>query len=422
MFRTTTITRAALALAASFAVVLAGAATAFADGGPVLGAGGGCALQCIQKALVTTTSTAAKVELRTSVATKIVITARRLSATGGLVAGPPDASATSQTLRTERTLFLVALKPKTTYRITVSATDGQGHTASRSGTFETLPVATAIDLGGPDGFSSGLGCSAQCIEKAVPTAIGPTAAVFEVKTDTSARIRLTVGRDPGVQQVVSDTQSAGLVTSWTTGASPLDPGTEYFVSIKATDADGRTASVWGSFETVGRSVRVTLWKIKVINDGDKGRARGEMQFDYWGGGQWFPGESGFHKRRSGDTFTVRALGTTRPGVTMLLPADGPSPVVDIRAYAEECDGAAMYNCELESKGPGAPSGGGDVGGNDFATAGGPMPLSSLLTGGLVPPRFGTSMPDGHQGYFSFETTQHHVKFRVYAYADVVFGA
>ena len=420
MFRTTTISRAGLMLAASIAVALAGAASASADG-PILGAGGGCALQCIQKALVTTTSTAAKVELGTSVATKIVVTARRLSATGGLVAGPPDASATSQTLRTERTLFLVGLKPKTTYRITVTATDGQGHTASRSGMFETLPVATAIDLGGPGGFSSGLGCSAQCITKAVPTAIGPTAAVFEVKTDWPARIRLIVGRDPGVQQVVSDTQSVGLVTSWTTGASPLDPGTVYFVSVRATDADGRTSTVWGSFKTAERHVRVTFWKIKVIDDGDKGRARGEMQFDYWGGGQWFPGEAGFHKRKSGDTFTVRALGTTRPGIMMLLPANGASPTLDIRTYAEECDGVAMYNCELEAKGPGAPNGGGDVGGNDFATAGGPMPLSSLLTGGLVPPRFGTSMPEGHQGYFSFETTQHHVKFRVYAFADVIFG-
>jgi hypothetical protein len=231
-----------------------------------------------------------------------------------------------------------------------------------------------------------------------------------------------VGRDPAVQQVVSDTQSAGLVTSWTTGASPLDPGTGYFVSVRATDADGRMATVWGSFQTAERPVRVTLWKVKVISDGDKGHARGEMQFDYWGNGKLFAGEAGFHKRSSGDTFTVRALGTTRPGVTMLLPANGPSPMLDIRAYGEECDGPArMKNCALESKGSGAPSGGGDIGGNDFATAGGPMPLNSLLTAGVVPPRFGTSMPEGHQGYFSFETTQLHVKFRVYAFADVIFG-
>lgn len=421
MIRTTTISRAAAALAASSALVLAGAASASAAGGPILGADGGCALQCIRKALVTTISTAAKVELRTSVPTKMVVTARRLSATGGLVAGPPDASATGQTLRVERTLFLVGLEPKTTYRITVSATDGEGHTASRSGTFATLAVATAIDLGGPGGLSSGLGCSAQCITKAVPTAVGPTAAVFEVKTDTYARIRLIVGRDPAVKQVVSDTQSAGLVTSWTTGANWLDPGTVYFVLVSATDADGRTNTVSGWFKTAERHVRVTLWKVKVISDGDKGRARGELHFDYWADGTWGFGEEGFHKRRSGDTFTVKALGTSRPGVMMLLEANGANPMLDIRAYAEECDGVAMYACALEAKYGAVPTGGGDVSGNDFATAGGPMPLSSLLTGGLVPPRFGTSMPEGHQGYFAFETTQHHVKFRVYAFADVIFG-
>jgi hypothetical protein len=415
MFRTTIISCAALMLA-----VMAGAASASADGGPVIGAGGGCALQCIEQAAVTTTSTAARVELRTSVATKIVLTARRLSAAGGLVSGPPDASATGYTLRSERTLFLVGLEPSTTYRITVAATDAQGRTASRSGTFETRAVATAIDPGGAGGFSSGLGCSAQCIRKAVPTAIGPTAAVFEIKTDTFARIRVLVGRDPGVQQVVSDTRSAGPVTSWTTGASPLDPGTEYFVSVRATDADGRTATVWGSFRTAERHVRVTLWKVKVIDDGDKGRARGEMYFGYWGGGKWYASESGFHKRRSGDTFTVRAHGTSRPGLMMTLPANGADPKLDIRAYAEECDGVAMYNCALEAF-VSAPHGGGDIGGDDFATAGGLFSLSSVLTGGVLPPGFGMDMPAGHNGYFAFETTQYHVKFRVYAFADVIYG-
>jgi hypothetical protein len=29
-----------------------------------------------------------------------------------------------------------------------------------------------------------------------------------------------------------------------------------------------------------------------------------------------------------------------------------------------------------------------------------------------------AMPGGHDGYFAFEMTQFHVKFRVYAYLDV----
>ena len=422
MFRTIVTIRTALILAATVIGALTGTVSASADGGPIVVAPGGCALQCIQKALVTVTSTAAKVELRTTVPTKIVVTARRLSTTGGLVAGPPDASATGQTLKTERMLFLLGLRPKTTYRIVVSATDAQGHVASRSGTFGTLAVATAIDVGGPGSLSSGLGCKAQCIKKAVPTAIGPTAGVFDIQTDTPARIRMLVGRDPAVQQVVSSSQSAGLTTAWTTSATLLDPGTSYFVSIQATDAAGHTALAWGSFKTVERKVQVTLWKVKVISDGDKGRARGEMFFDYWANGSWLYGERGFHKRSSGDTFTVRADGTTRPGLTMLLPANGPAPRVDIRAYAEECDGPVrMKNCVLESKFGLAPHGGGDVGGNDFATAGGLFSLNTVLTGGVLPPNFGMNMPAGHDGYFAFETTQFHVKFRVFAFADVIYG-
>jgi hypothetical protein len=422
MLRTTITIRVALTLAAAILGALTGTVSASADGGPIVVAPGGCALQCIQKALVTVTSTAARVDFRTTVPTKIVVTARRLSSTGGLVAGPPDASATGQTLKTERMLFLLGLLPKTTYRIVVSATDAEGHVAIRSGTFATLAVAAAIDTGGAGGFSSGLGCSVQCIQKAVPVGIGPTAAVFEVKTYTPARIRVLVGRDPAVQQVVSTSQSAGLVTFLTAGANPLDPGTRYYVSIQATDAAGHTALAWGSFKTVEQKVQVTLWKIKVISDGDKGRARGELSFDYWAEGSWRHGENSFHKRSSGDTFTVRAVGTSRAGLTMLLPANGPDPKVDIRVYAEECDGPArMKNCVRESMFGLAPHGGGDIGGNDFATAGGLFSLNALLTAGALPANFGMDMPAGHQGYFAFETTQYHVKFRVYAFADVIYG-
>ena len=140
MFRTIITIRTALTLAATVVGALTGTVSASAGDGPTIVAPGGCALQCIQKALVTVTSTAAKVEFRTTVPTKIVVTARRLSSTGGL-AGPPDASAKGQTLKTERMLFLLRLRPKTTYRIVVSATDAEGHVASRSGTFATLPVA-----------------------------------------------------------------------------------------------------------------------------------------------------------------------------------------------------------------------------------------------------------------------------------------
>ena len=406
----------------SLVILVAGAGTAAAAGGPSLTAGTGCSVQCIRTAAVKPTASSAKVEIRTSVRTRVVLTARRLSVTGGLVAGPPDASASLQLLRKNRTVFLLGLKPKTSYRIFLSATDADGHTDSRSGTFKTRAVATNVQPGAGN-LSSGLGCSVQCIQKAVPVAIGPTAAVFEFATDTPARMQLVVSRDAAGNDVVSSSSSVGYVTTWTGGASALAPGTKYFLTIRATDSSGRTNLRSWSFQTDEQQVRVTLWKIKVIDDGDKGRARGEVQFTYWAGGQWVGGESDFHKRRSGDVVTVHALGTTRPGLTIVLPANGDAPTIDLRVHGEECDGPAlMSNCDAEAREPEwVPTGGGDnAGGDDFAVAGGLLPLSSLLTAGALPPNFGMSMPEGHDGYFAFETTQHHLKFRVYAYLDVFY--
>jgi hypothetical protein len=263
------------------------------------------------------------------------------------------------------------------------------------------------------------GCALKCIRKAVPVAIGPTAAVFAVETTTPATIQLIVASDPKFQDIVSDTSSPPRTTAWTTGASLLAPGTVYAVLIRATDADGRTQTVVSWFKTRPRTARVTLWKIKVIDDGDKGSARGELRFDYWAGGKLLSG-TGFHKRDSGDTVAIKAAGSSRQGLTVDLAANGPSPLVDLRVFGEECDGhARMKNCVFETY-SGEPSGGGDLGGNDTATAGGSFSLGSMLTGGALPPNFGTDMPAGHNGYFAFETTQHHVKFRVYAYVDVVY--
>ena len=124
--------RRVLTLAATLAVALAIALPASAGGGPGEAAAGGCALQCIEKALVTATASSAKVEIVTSVPTKVKVTARKLPTP---FLGPVDASATGPSLNTKRALFLYGLQQKSTYRITVSATDASGRTATRSGTF-----------------------------------------------------------------------------------------------------------------------------------------------------------------------------------------------------------------------------------------------------------------------------------------------
>lgn len=279
---------------------------------------------------------------------------------------------------------------------------------------------TAAKAGGP-GLGAPGSCALHCIRTAVPVAIGPTAVVVAFKTDTPAYIELIVSRDPMFHEIVSSSISPQRTTAWTTTATSLDPGTVYTVRISATDAEGRTDSFVSWFKTKPRYARVTLWKIEVIDDGDKGSARGELRFDYWAGGKWLGG-TGFHKRSSGDLVSVHEPGSSRPGLTVLVPANGPDPVIDVRVFGEECDGPArMKNCVSEATDGQAPSGGGDLGGNDIATAGGLFSLDALFTGGALPPNFGTDMPPGHSGYFTFETTRYHLKFRVYAYLDVIYG-
>jgi hypothetical protein len=413
--------RTVLAFGAVLALALAAATTAPAAGGPIIVAPGGCALECIQKALVTSSATAAKVELGTTVPTKVVVTARRLAGNGLPVAGPPAASASDHAFRTQRTLFLVGLQPATAYLIAVSASDSSGRTSVRSGTFATKPVETAVEPG-PGGISASLSCSAKCITKAVPVQIGPTAAVFEFQTNTPARIRLVVSRDAAGADVVSSSESQPTM-SWTGGASLLDPGTRYHLLVRATDANGNAEERRFSFRTVERKVQITFWKVKVLSDGDKGSVSGELRFSYWLDRKQIGEEGDYSKRSSGDVIQVRANGTSRPGLTGTLPANGANPTLDIRVYGHECDGPAqMRNCAYESRGAGwYPSGGGDFGDDDTATAGGPFSLSKLLSQHVLPATYGATFPSGHDAYFVFETTQYHVKFRVYAYLDVLYA-
>lgn len=402
------------ALLAAGAAALAAATSAAGSPGPVEGAAGGCALQCIEKSLVTSTASSAKVEIGTTVPAKVVVTVRRLSNIGGA----PDASATGPLLRTTRSLFLRGLRPETTYRIRVTATDAAGHTAFRAGTFATRKVETAVEPG-PGGLSSGLGCSAKCITKAAPVQIGPTAALFEVQTDTPARITVITTR-AGSASIVSISTSPSLTTSYRHAASPLHPGTRYHIVMRATDADGRTEQHQFTFRTVERMARVTFWKVQVIDDGDRGANRGELYFGYWLGGRWAGGDGGFVRRSSGDVIDVHPADTSRQGLSAVVPANGAAPKLDIRVWAEECDTALISNCVSEVSDQ-APAGGGKQGDYEHATAGGLFGLTAPVSHGALPGNYGTMLPSGHGAYLVLETTQHHVKFRVYAFVDYFYA-
>jgi hypothetical protein len=382
-----------------------------AGGGPGLSPGTGCAMQCIKKALVRATASSATVELETTVLAHLKVSVREQGAPsggGGGIALDQTRVVSISAFNQSKVAKFFNLEPDTTYAITVQATDLNGYKASRKGTFKTLPVKTT-GHGGAGSIDSGLGCAAQCIQQAWFSQTKPagTIANAKFKTTTDARIRMLVARDSARREVVSDQLSPGLVRSWQTQVGGLDYGRRYYVSIHATDAQGRTAVRKGTFNTVPASVLVTVHKIKVLNDGDKW-GKGELIFRYFVDGKE-RADSGFHKIDSGSVVDARVTGTSRPGVVFRYPANG-NAKFNLVVYGEECDAVLMKNCVVEY---GAPSG-------QYAGAGGTFDVSSILAGGALPGWAGTGVqpPPGHDAYVVFGTTDKYVKFLVLATVDL----
>ena len=418
-------TRTSILIASAAAAVAAGLAatggTARADdGGPQITAGTGCAVQCVKKAAVSTTASSAKVELETTVLTVVTVwVAKQVNG------NPPGTLAASQAKVVKlylpagatRTASFDGLEPDTTYAIGVKATDVHGKSSTRTGTFKTLPVKTN-GLGGPDTLDSGLGCSVQCITKAFFTQAPPDGRVAnaDLKTSTDAKIQLVVGADQAFHEIVFDQTNPWLVRSWKPQIGKLLPGTTYHVVVRATDAQGRISERRGTFRTVSATALVTIQKIKIVNDGDKGKAKGELYFRYFFAGHELT-SNGFYKLSSGQVVSAKAEGTSRPGVFYRFPnGDGR---LDIHVTAEECDGHTyMSNCAVES------SFGDDrydhknlLG--QYADVGGNFRLSDILTGAL-PGWYGTGVaqPTGHDGYFVFGPGDRYVKILVLATVDL----
>jgi hypothetical protein len=386
---------------------LAGTARAD-DGGPQITAGTGCAVQCVKKAAVSATASSAKVELETTVVTVVAVWVARQSA--GNTAPGTLTSSQAKVVKlylpagTTRTASFDGLEPDTTYAIGVKATDVRGKSSTRTGTFKTLPVKTN-GLGGPDTLDSGAGCSVQCITKALFTQAPPNGSIADVdlKTATDARIRITVTRE---YSVVSEQSSPGLVRDWKTQVGGLLPGTNYGVVVHATDRQGRVAERHGSFRTVSATALVTIQKIKIVNDGDKGKAKGELYFRYWFAGHEH-GNYGFRKLGSGAVIDAKVAGTSRPGVIYRFSANGDAKL-DVHVSAEECDGHTyMKNCEVEESLSG-----------QHTYVGGNFRLADILSG-AVPGWYGTgvSQPPGHDGYFVFGPADDYVKIQVFATVD-----
>jgi len=402
----TTLIRSGAAAALS-ALALAGTATA---SGPIFSAGTGCAVQCITKALVTPTTTTAKVELATTVTAALTVSIAKQSSastTGGFAA-PTWKTVSIPAFSPSKTAWFSGLEPDTTYAIVVRATDLKGQKASQQGTFKTLEVKTTGQAG-PDQIDSGVGCAAQCIEHALFTQTKPAVSVanVDIETATEAKIQIVVSRDepaqtaagPSQWDVVSSQTSPGFVRTWKTQVGGLRPATRYYVVVRAKDTHDHVAIQQGSFRTVGAHAVVTIHKLKILSDGDKGRNKGELHFDYWADGKLFASSGGFKKIGSG------AVVRTDVAVDLPVRADGKVSVV---VTATECDALLKKNCVVEA------------GLTGDAAAGGKLDLWQILDGGALPPWYGTGVqaPAGHDGYVALSTSDTYVRFLALATIDL----
>jgi hypothetical protein len=396
-------------LAATLAAcALAAAATA---AGPVVSAGGGCSLACIESALVTPTASSASVEIRTSVPASVTVETAEVGANLGFASGPAPHDVVVPPFQTVRTVLIPGLQPETTYRIVVHARDIQGHVQTRAGTFTTRKVKVAVDL--PDvGLSAGLGCKADCLEQETLTSDAdvPGRARLDLRATVPVTFQvLLVARDASGRLLDQRGVSTGAGrTSYETTLDGLLTGTRYAVTAKATDADGHVRSEQGTFRTRSAEALVTVHSIRIVDDADKGSNAGEIDLDLVAQGDLF-WTMGFRRIDSGTTLAPRMPGTTRPGVWTTVSVDGLKQLT-LKAGGTECDWHRISHCPREA---------GTVGTDWQAAATAKIGLGdAFVADGALPPGFGASLPAGHDAYAIFETTDHSLKFRVYATVDV----
>jgi hypothetical protein len=395
--------RTAKTLAAAVVAALGLCASATA-GGPALSSGYGCALACIESAIVTPTASSATVQVKTTVPASVTVKASKLDAELGLAAGPAPRDIVLPAFQTIRTVLLSGLEPATKYRIVVSARDMQGRVYTRAGTFATREVKVAV--GQPDlGLSAGLGCKADCVDKGTltsdPSVPGRARLVLESSVPATFQVKFVAQN--ASHQLVHSTGSRA--TEHAATIDGLLTGTTYAVTVTATDANGGSYVEQGTFRTRSARAVVTFHRVKILSDGDKGANRGEISLGYYADGEnisW----SEYARYGSGETVVPRMPGTSRPGVWGTVSVDRRFGL-ELYVGGDECDWTLLSNCVGEASAPWT------------ALARTTIDLRDAFapTGGL-PPGYGTGLPAGHDAYAVFETEGGSLRFRVYATVDI----
>jgi hypothetical protein len=302
------------------------------SGGPGVG---GCKLQCITKAAISTgwSSPDVGLDVATTVPTKVKV----YLSTNPPIADP-DGNPTFGTAPKKSSFIfaetwktsLTGLAADTKYFIIVKATDEDGDAAFRHGSFRTItPVQMpgGLALGGPEP-----GCANDCITKAVVTpGDGLDPAHLSVKSHTPARFQLYLSRqEPVVENGVptfNDVDHArnsgdAYKEAWELDISGLEPSTTWHGILRATDANGHKDYAVGHFATDGVDVLIAIHKVHLTQDGDGGKYnRGEVRFA-WGVGDDTVGTRGEDKMHAGteigfgdhSTYTVHDAKDTLPTV------------------------------------------------------------------------------------------------------------
>ncbi|MEZ5100767.1 MAG: hypothetical protein R3C15_13410 [Thermoleophilia bacterium] len=102
-------------------------------------------------------------------------------------------------------------------------------------------------------------------------------------------------------------------------------------------------------------------------------------------------------RRLGAPFTVPLTGDT----------------VELRVLGIECDGIGAGHCPREAGDDSCAST------DDTDRACASVSIDPGAPAGALPPAYGTDMPYGHDAYAVFETQGTYLRFRVYAFVDLV---
>ncbi len=313
---------------------------------------GGCNHQCIYRAQLSTgySSPDVGLDVGTTVPALVKVYLSQNPPLADLDGNPTFGTAPKATspdgVKSWKT-SLTGLAPTTKYFIIVKATDGNGHSAYRHGSFRTI---TPVQQDG--GFAVGgdePGCGAGCMTKATVTpGDGSDPAKVVVRTNIPATFELMLSRNKWTtkdghphfdKKDVWHASGLEHTKAWDSEVNGLQPSTKYYGIITATDANGKRDYATGQLMTDGVDVIITMHSVHVDGDGDTGwySNPGELSF-VWGVDDQPVGYRGERKMHAGENISFAEHERTYT----VHDATGTLPTVKVNAFERDADGLAEF--------------------------------------------------------------------------------